>query len=238
MHVVPVLNSIKMSCRVITIFLIVLALKSAVLSQDHGIEFVSGPEFRLSERAVAAGIDGSLTVSFKVDKLGNVSDVDVIAGPIWPCDSSPGAVIKEVRDAVEANILASKFSPATKGGKPIDSRATLDFALGIAYREAMQGKTNAKTKWVVDVGTLQARATQLPKPMYVGIPGTATVRVLIDESGDVIAAGAIRGHPALHVPSRRAACEAKFPPPTVEGKAMKITGVIHYDYSRWGVTAR
>lgn len=140
--------------RLATVVFAVLAISVASVAQDRGIEFLSGPDFNLSDKAAAAGIDGTLTVSFKVDRSGNVKEVDILAGPIWPCDSSPGSVIKEVREAVKQNILASKFSPATKNGKPVDAGATLDFAIGVAYKEALKGKQGGKSRWVVDVTTL------------------------------------------------------------------------------------
>ena len=227
-----------MSGRIITFIFVVFSSATATLAQDRGIEFLSGPDFLLSERAVAAGIDGTLTVSFKVDRAGTVKNVDILAGPIWPCDSRPGSVIKEVRDAVKKNILASKFSPATKGGKPVDGGAILDFAIGVAYQEAVRGKPTAKSRWVVDVATVGATALRLPKPMYTGIPGAASVLVLIGENGEVISAGAVRGNRRLHASSRMAACEARFPPTVVDGKPIKVTGLIHYEYSRWSVKVR
>ena len=224
--------------RIITVVIVVLALSVAVSAQDRGVEFLSGPEFQLSEKAAAAGIDGTFTVFVKVDGTGNVKDVNIYAGPIWPCNSSPSSEIKEVREAVRRNILASKFSPATKNGKPVTAHATLDFAIGDAYREAIEGKTTSKSRWVVDVGTMQAKATHLPKPLFTGINGSTTVRVLIGETGDVISAGTVRGSRVLHAPSRQAACEARFPPTIVDGKPIKVTGLIHYEYFRGYVRVR
>jgi hypothetical protein len=224
--------------KIVNVVFVVLALPIAVLAQDSGIEFLSGPEFVLSDKAVAAGIDGTLTVSFEVDRTGAVKDVRIIAGPIWPCNSSPGSAIKEVREAVKQNILASKFSPATKNGRPVDGDATLDFAIGIAYREAVQGKPGVKSRWVVDVGTMGEKALRLPVPLATGVPGVTSVRVLIGETGDVIAAGAISGNRRLHAPSRMAACDATFPPTLVDGKPLKVTGVITYDFSPGYVRVR
>ena len=217
---------------------VLIAMSITVVAQDRGIQYLSGPEFALSDKAMAAGIDGTLTVSFKVDRTGTVKGVSILAGPIWPCDSHPGSEIKAVREAVKQNILASKFSPATKNGKPVDAEATLDFAIGIAYREAVDGKPGAKTLWVVDAGTMGKKALRLSVPSSVGFAGTATVRVLIGESGDVIAAGAVRGMIRLHVPSRKAACDSRFPPTFVNGKAIKVTGVITYEYARGYVSVR
>ena len=92
------LDSIEMrTARVTIAMLFVLNVFTTLYAQDRDILYVSGPEFNLSERAIAAGIDGTLTVSFKVDRGGTVKNVTILAGPIWPCDSSPESVIKEVR---------------------------------------------------------------------------------------------------------------------------------------------
>jgi hypothetical protein len=220
------------------VILTILSTASLSNAQDRGIEFLSGPEFNLSDRAAAAGIDGTLTVSFKVDHTGSVKGVSILAGPIWPCDSSPSSTIKEVREAVKENILASKFSPAMKAGKPVDAEATLDFAIGIAYKEALKGKQSGQSRWVVDVSTLGEKALKLPAPVSAGIPGVVSVRVLINESGDVISAGAVGGHPSLRATSRLAACDARFPPTLVDGKPIKVTGIITYEFTRSFVRVR
>lgn len=224
--------------RLVTVVCVVLASSVASLAQDRGIEFLSGPEFNLSDKAAAAGIDGTLTVSFKVDRTGSVKGVSILAGPIWPCDSSPSSTIKQVREAVKQNILSSKFSPATKAGKPVDAEATLDFAIGVAFKEALRGKQSGKSRWVVDVSTLGEKALKLPAPLSPGILGVVSVRVLINESGKVVSAGAVGGHPSLRVTSRLAACDARFPPAVVDGKPIKVTGIITYEFTRNFVRVR
>ena len=222
----------------LTLGFLILTLSTTVLAQDKGVVFVSGPEFQLSQSAIDAGIDGSFSVSFKVDRTGIVKSVHILAGPIWPCDSTPSAEIKSVREAVKENILASKFSPATKGGQAIDADATLDFAIGEAYKESLKKKSTSASRWVVDVGSLQTKATHLAVPYAGSYFGTALVRVLIGETGKVIAAGTVRGPTLLQESSRRAACDSRFPPTIVDGKPIKATGVITYEYSRGWVDVR
>jgi len=223
----------------LTLGFVLLTMSSILLAQDRGVEFVSGPEFQLSKTAIDAGIDGSFSVSFKVDRTGTVKSVSILAGPIWPCDSTPSAEIKRVREAVKENILASKFSPATKGGRAIDAEATLDFAIGDAYKEVLKKESSAKTRWVVDVGSLEKKATHLAVPFPAGtFFGAATVRVLISETGQVIAAGTVRGAPIFQERSRRAACDSRFPPNVVDGKRIKATGVITYEYRPGYVTVK
>ena len=222
----------------LTLGFLMLMMSTTLVAQDRGVEFVSGPEVQLSKSAIDAGIDGSLSVSFKVDRNGIVKSVSVLAGPIWPCDSTPSSEIKSVRAAVKENILASKFTPATKGGQAIDAEATLDFAIGEAYKESLKKKSSSASRWVVDVGSLEKKATYLAVPPAENYIGTASVRVLIGETGKVIAAGTVRGSTLLQAQSRRAACDSRFPPTVVDGKAIKATGVITYEYRRGYVDVR
>ena len=234
------LDSTKMrSGLCLTLGLLVLTFSTTLIAQDRGVVFVSGPEFQLSKSAIDAGIDGSFSVSFEVDRTGAVKDVRILAGPIWPCDSTPSAEIKSVKEAVKENILASKFSPATKAGQTIDAEATLDFAIGEAYKEVLKKGPKSASRWVVDVGSLQKKATHLALPnTSLSFFGTASVRILIGETGKVIAAGTVQGPRVLQESSRRAACYSRFPPTVVDGKAIKATGVITYEYNRGYVTVR
>jgi hypothetical protein len=56
------------------------------------------------------------------------------------------------------------------------------------------------------------------------------VRVLIDETGKVISARAISGHPELRKASEDAASRAEFTPTTLAGRAVKVTGSIIYNF--------
>jgi TonB family protein len=85
-------------------------------------------------------------------------------------------------------------------------------------------------------GVVNGRAVRLPKPEYPraaresGASGTVQVRVLIDESGKVISAKAISGHPDLRHVSEDAAMRAEFTPTKLAGQAVKVTGVIIYNF--------
>ncbi|MFZ0064003.1 MAG: TonB family protein [Pyrinomonadaceae bacterium] len=89
---------------------------------------------------------------------------------------------------------------------------------------------------VVDGGILNSKALTLPKPPYppiarqVKASGTVVVQVLIDENGNVIQARAISGHPLLQAAATAAARNAKFAPRKVGGKAVKVRGLINYNF--------
>ena len=79
-------------------------------------------------------------------------------------------------------------------------------------------------------------AIELPKPKYPAIAraahvsGTVLVQVIIDEEGKVSAAAAVSGHPLLYGVSAAAARQARFTPMKFNGKPVKVTGVISYNF--------
>lgn len=85
-------------------------------------------------------------------------------------------------------------------------------------------------------GVLNGKAITLPHPEYpaearaAGAAGTVVVQVTIDEYGNVIAAKAVSGHQMLHQPSVNAARGARFSPTFLMGEAVKVTGVITYNF--------
>ena len=87
-------------------------------------------------------------------------------------------------------------------------------------------------------GILNGKALKLAKPSYpraareAGASGTVEVRVVIDETGKVIYAKAISGHPDLRAVSEDAASQSEFSPTKLAGQPVKVTGVIQYNFIR------
>jgi protein TonB len=85
-------------------------------------------------------------------------------------------------------------------------------------------------------GVLNGKATSLPKPPYppaaraVRAAGAVSVQVLIDESGNVVSATAVSGHPLLRAAAVQAARGARFSPTQLSGQAVKVSGVITYNF--------
>ncbi len=83
---------------------------------------------------------------------------------------------------------------------------------------------------------LNSKALVLPRPPYpamaksIRLQGTVSVQVLIDENGKVVSAKAVSGHPFFIVESQRAAMMARFSPTTINGQAVKVSGVITYNF--------
>ena len=89
---------------------------------------------------------------------------------------------------------------------------------------------------VVSGGVVNSKATNLVKPPYppaaraVRASGAVNVQVTISESGSVISASAVSGHPLLKQAAEQAARQSKFSPTTLSGQAVKVTGVIVYNF--------
>jgi protein TonB len=88
----------------------------------------------------------------------------------------------------------------------------------------------------VSGGVLNGKATSLPKPGYpaaaraVRASGPVSVQVLISESGGVISANAVSGHPLLRAAAEGAARGARFSPTLLSGQPVKVSGVITYNF--------
>lgn len=101
---------------------------------------------------------------------------------------------------------------------------------------ARDDSTNQAGLRIEAASVLNGRALALPHPPYPTIArvanasGTVAVQVLIDEFGNVRDALAISGPPVLFGVSVAAAREAKFTPTLLDGEAVRVTGVIQYNF--------
>jgi protein TonB len=83
---------------------------------------------------------------------------------------------------------------------------------------------------------LNSKALLLPKPLYTPMAkaahahGIVTVQVLIDETGKVISAKALSGHPLLVLESQKAAYQARFSPTMIGDQPVKVSGMITYNF--------
>ena len=201
-------------------------------------KMIGDPFFELPEEATAAGIEGRIVVSLKIDKEGKPESAEVVAGPEWPCKSNPRRQLEAVRKAAEAYALGLKFEPATENGKPASANILVTISTGRALDQLQrQGKAseNAPTgrPFFVRAGVVNGKALSLPKPEYPrNARGSSVVQVavLVGEDGNVERAGAYSGHPSLHESARDAACKARFQPTTLQGSPIKVYGSLTYNF--------
>jgi TonB family protein len=96
--------------------------------------------------------------------------------------------------------------------------------------------SETNTPRTVSGGVVNGKAANLVKPPYpaaaraVRASGAVNVLVTISESGDVISASAVSGHPLLRAAAVQAARASTFTPTLLEGQPVKVTGVIVYNF--------
>ncbi len=100
-----------------------------------------------------------------------------------------------------------------------------------------QPKVIARQIRPISGGVLNGKAVNLPMPDYPdfakrsNIGGLVTIEVVIDENGKVISAKAIAGPGMLQQAAVSAALRARFSPTLLSGQAVKVTGVINYNFA-------
>ena len=88
----------------------------------------------------------------------------------------------------------------------------------------------------VSQGVLISKVISLPQPQYpqlakqIRIQGPVTVQILVDEEGKVVTAQPISGHPTLVAAAKEAALRARFTPTKLSGVAVKVQGLITYNF--------
>ena len=88
----------------------------------------------------------------------------------------------------------------------------------------------------IQAGVLNSQAVALPQPEYPAaarsqkVSGPVSVKVTVDETGKVVAASLLKGHPLLGTAAVQAARNARFRPTMLSGQAVKVTGVVTYNF--------
>ncbi|MEK6336759.1 MAG: TonB family protein [Acidobacteriota bacterium] len=141
--------------------------------------------------------------------------------------------LKRYQEAIEAYKQALKLKP---------NYADAYNGLGDSYEavgrksEAEEAHSRANANFGSG-GVLNGKAITLGRPSYPAIAkaarasGQVEVRVVIDETGQVIRAEAISGHPLLQAAAVKAASESVFSPTTLSGQPVKVTGTIIYNFT-------
>jgi TonB family protein len=104
--------------------------------------------------------------------------------------------------------------------------------------QAAQPDPNAPPSKTAPVtgGILNGKAISKPMPSYpqearnAGAQGTVTVKIVIDEEGNVISAEAVQGPQLLREAAVNAAKQARFSPTLLSGQPVKVTGLVTYNF--------
>lgn len=138
-------------------------------------------------------------------------------------------------DETEAVQSDSESSFETPDGNSYEDD---NFSNGVdnTYRGAVDTNSNSRAK-TISGGVLNEKAISLPQPAYpaaaraVRASGSVTVQVLVDETGAVVSATALSGHPLLRAAAVQAARQARFAPTKLSGQPVKVNGVITYNFA-------
>lgn len=107
------------------------------------------------------------------------------------------------------------------------------FSLAFSIASAQQQPELQKH---ISGGVINGRALVLAKPEYpaaaraVNASGAVNVAVKIDETGNVVSATAVSGHPLLRAAAEQAARQSKFNPTQLGGQSVKATGIVVYNF--------
>lgn len=94
--------------------------------------------------------------------------------------------------------------------------------------------TDVTDKRIVSAGVLNGKVIRKIEPHYPASAkarGAVNVQVTLDERGKVVEAKAVSGHPQLRGAAQDAAKKWRFSPTTLEGKLVKVTGVITFNFA-------
>jgi TonB family protein len=137
--------------------------------------------------------------------------------------------IREIGEAPTDIKPESETKPEATGSPKTNSPATQD--------KTPKPATNDDDNPAMDVGFLNGRAIDLPKPAYPAeakkdhVTGQVQVKVFVDETGKVTSAEVMSGPEALQAAALEAAKRARFQPHMVGGVPVKVFGVLTYDFT-------
>lgn len=214
-----------------------------VLSQTHLVyrgETKNGQSVFWEEKRVAVGQPGSLPENARIKDGDGINGIfmEQVFFQLKPEQLLKIATAKSVELQLEEtkfgllvdyqNIVRSFLRRIDSSSQGDQERATAPPQSASPQEQKAAGKTEAEV--------INGKAISLPRPAYpldaknANASGAVKVLVTIDETGKVIAAQAISGHPLLRSPAEQAAQAARFSPTSVSGRAVKVTGILLYNF--------
>lgn len=144
----------------------------------------------------------------------------------------------ETEGADTVSLLDSGAVPALPGSS-VDVEKDADGSSDVPEEPQAAGDESAEAPsdsdgQVISGGLLNDKAVSKPDPAYPPIAkaahatGQVIVKVVVDETGRVVTAEAVSGHPLLQAAAIAAARQAKFSPTLVDGKPVRVSGTLTY----------
>jgi TonB family protein len=135
----------------------------------------------------------------------------------------------------KVSLLATAIEPPANGS-PVGVEGDTDDATNNEEDEAAPPPPPSPNGLVISGGVLNAKAVSKPEPTYPAVAraahatGVVNVQVTVDETGNVVSAEAVSGHPLLRAAAVAAARAAKFSPTRLSGKPVKVSGILTYNF--------
>lgn len=196
-----------------------------------GIKVVSSPLPTFPAAAKEFDYGDEIRVLADIDVMGKVKSA-LAYWPLVPCSNLNDPRVEEMRTAALVAARTAVFEPVQKDGKSVEERLSIGFRL-----RPQNLPLSKEERKVVSIGVANGKATSLPKPDYpeaaraVGVRGAITVQILIDETGTVVSAGTISGHPLFAFSGMKAACSARFSPMKLRDEPAKMLGFVSYNFT-------
>jgi len=173
---------------------------------------------------------GEVRVAIVIGENGRVVEAKAISGH------------PALRSAAEDAARKWVFKPTEVGGKPVQVQGNLYFVFNlppppasVPPAEATSAETSKKI--TVSGGVLQGKAIKKVQPPYPPIAkaarasGPVQVQVTISETGEVIEATVISGHPLLRDAALQAARQWLFQPTELSAVPVKVQGILTFNFT-------
>jgi TonB family protein len=173
---------------------------------------------------------GEVQVSIVIGENGQVIEAKAIKGhPV-------------LRAAAEDAARKWVFKPTLLDGKPVKQPGTLTFVFmrplpPTSDPPSAAASAETSEKLNVSGGVLQGNAIKRVQPSYPQIAkaarasGPVQVQITISESGEVIEASVISGHPLLRDAALQAARQWLFAPTELSGVPVKVQGILTFNFT-------
>jgi TonB family protein len=182
------------------------------------------PKPAYPEEVRKAGLSGLIKVKVVIDENGTVIEATATREIPENEPAETTALYNLLGEASEKAALEATFSPTRLSGQPVKVNGVITYNFVAGDELKLKG----------DV--INGKAVELPNPEYppaakaVKASGAVSVRVTVDEDGNVISAEAVSGHPLLRAAATDAARLAKFRPTMINGQPAKVIGIITFNF--------
>jgi TonB family protein len=167
-----------------------------------------------------------------------ISIRDSVAGASYSLDPETRIARKNTYYVAMPGMTPSDwiFTPPFNPNAPSDAprRSTIN---QLAPAEDAPDTTAQPKKLNVSGGVLQGTAIKKVQPVYppvarvAGASGAVQVQITISETGDVIDAMALSGHPMLRASALAAARQWVFKPTEISGTPVKVQGILTFNFT-------